>query len=145
MYPDGRKEPPAERSTQGLKEATTHESRATPGEVIVGFHPIVGVVLEYLLTQEGYEVQARERTPIARSGPALVLFAAEDAHGLYVFKARDTDATLENLGSGDTAPLQTVSGIQAFVPMPCGTEDVLRVVRAAGGFDGRRRLRTRTV
>jgi hypothetical protein len=74
-----------------------------------------------------------------------MLVAAGD--GLYVFESRDAASTLEGLDPGAAPSLETllgVTGIQAFVPKPFGAEDVLRVVRAVRGFDGRRRPHSRT-
>jgi hypothetical protein len=133
---------PAERPLGGFEGPPTPER---PRAVIFEPHPAVRVVLEYLLAREGYSVEARGEEPFAAPGPALMLVAAGD--GLYVFESGDAAATLEGLDSGTSSSLETlpgVTGIQAFVPKPFGAGDVLRVVRAVRGFDGRRRPRSQT-
>jgi hypothetical protein len=142
VYPEGQTGLPAGRPRGGFEGPPTPErSRA----VIFEPHPAVRAVLEYLLTREGYSVEASGDTPLAREGPALMLVAAGD--GLYVFESRDAAETLETLDPGTASSFETmcgVTGIQAFVPKPFGAGDVLRVVRVVRGFDGRRRPRSRT-
>ena len=143
MCPEGQRDLPVERPLGGFEGSPTPER---PRAVIVEPHPAVCVVLEYLLAREGYSVEARGEAPFAAPGPALMLVAADD--GLYVFESRDAAAILEGLDPGISSSLEIfsgVKGIQAFVPKPFGARDVLRVVRAVRGFDGRRRPRPRRV
>lgn len=142
MYPEGQPDLPAKRPLGGFEAPPTPER---PRAVIFEPHPAVRVVLEYLLAREGYSVEARGEAPFAAPGPALMLVAAGD--GLYVFESRDAAETLEGMESVVPSSLETlrgVTGIQAFVPKPFGAGDVLRVVRAVKGFDGRKRPRSRT-
>ena len=139
MYPEGQTGLPAERPPGGFGTSSTPER---PRAVIVEPHPAVRAVLEYLLSREGYSVEGGGETPTAAPGPALMLVAAGD--GLYVFESRDAAGALGALHPEPS--LETfagVGGIKAFVPKPFGAEDVLRVVRAVRGFDGRRRPRPR--
>lgn len=113
-----------------------------PRAVIWEPHPAVRAVLEHLLLREGYAVEVcgedREATP----GPALLLAGAEDGSGLHVFRTRDVAGALPRLLGGVAPPgrpgLETF-GIHAFLPKPFGSADVLRVVWAVGGFDGRKK------
>lgn len=139
MYPEGQRDLPAERPPGGFEGSPTPER---PRAVVFEPHPAVRVVLEYLLVREGFRVEARGEAPFAGPGPALMLVAAGD--GLYVFETRDAAATLEGLDPAPASPFSGVTGIQAFVPKPFGAGDVLRVVRAVRGFDGRRRSRSQT-
>lgn len=145
MCPERQRDLPAERPAGGFERSSTtpNISRA----VIVEPHLAVRAVLEYLLAREGYTVEARGEAPFAVPGPALLLVAAEDGSGLYVFESRNAAETLEGLPlDAQTSPeaLSGVTGIQAFVPKPFGAGDVLRVMRAVSGFDGRKRMRSRT-
>ena len=145
MCPERQRDLPPERPVGGFERSST-----TPGisrAVIVEPHPSVRAVLEYLLAREGYTVEARGEAPVAAPGPALLLVAAEDGSGLYVFESRNAAETLEGLPLDvRTSPetLSGVTGIQVFVPKPFGAGDVLRVVRAVRGFDERKRMRSRT-
>jgi hypothetical protein len=142
VYPEGQTDLPAERPLGGFEGPPTSKR---PRAVIFEHHPAVSTVLEYLIASEGYCVETRGEAPFAAPGPALMLVAAGD--GLYVFESRDAASTLEGLDPGAAPSLETllgVTGIQAFVPKPFGAEDVLRVVRAVRGFDGRRRPHSRT-
>jgi hypothetical protein len=145
VYPDGRRELPRERLLRGLKGSSTPET--IPKAVIVEPHPAVRAVLEYLLAQEGYAVEARGNAPFAAPGPALLLVASEDRGGLYIFEAENAAETLEkfSFNARTSEVLSGVSGIQAFVPKPFGAGDVLCVVRAVSGFDSRKRMRAWTV
>jgi hypothetical protein len=139
VYPEGQRDPPIERPAGGFDGSSTPESSRV---VIVEPHPAVRVVLEYLLAREGYTVETPGEAPFA--GPALLLVAAEDGGGLHVFKTRNAAETLEGLSRGahpSPGSLSGITGIQAFVPKPFGAGDVLRVVRAVSGFDGRRRAK----
>jgi hypothetical protein len=145
VYPEGQRDLPAERPLGGFERPST--PKKTPRAVILEPHPAVRAVLEYLLTQEGYAVEARGEAPFAALGPALLLVATEDRGGLYVFESRDAAETLEGLSHDwRTFPeeLSGVAGIRVFVPKPFGARDVVRVVRVVSGFDGRRRVRSRT-
>jgi len=107
-------------------------------------HPAVRTVLEYLLSREGYAVEAvaTEEPFVAAPGPALLLVAAGDGGGLHVFLTEDVSETLggfvADIGKPPVA-FSGATGIQAFLPKPFGVEDVLRVVGVVGGFEGRRR------
>jgi hypothetical protein len=136
VYPEGQPDLPARRPDGGFEVRQPPKGRA----VIFEPHPAVRVALEYLLSREGYSVDARGEGPFAVAGPALMLVAVED--GLYVFVSQDAAGTIEGLSPRILSPLETLSeitGIRAFVPKPFGAGDVLRVVRMVKGFDGRRR------
>lgn len=79
MYPEGQPDLPARRPDGGFEVRQPPKGRA----VIFEPHPAVRVALEYLLSREGYSVDARGEGPFAVAGPALMLVAVED--GLYVF------------------------------------------------------------
>jgi DNA-binding response OmpR family regulator len=111
-------------------------------------HPAVQAVLEHLLLREGYAVETRgdaseaalRQTP-GRT-PVLLLVGAENGDGLYVFQTRDVAGVLAALlGGAEVSQCSNLSafGIHAFVPKPFGIVDILRVVRAVGGFDGRKK------
>jgi FixJ family two-component response regulator len=109
-------------------------------------HPAVLTVLEYLLVREGYAVEAfaTEEPFVAVPGPALLLVAVGD--GLYVFLSEDVSETLGGFvpgTGGSPVAFSGATGIQAFLPKPFGVEDVLRVVKMVGGFEGRRREHSR--
>ncbi len=72
-------------------------------------------------------------------GPALLLVG--DLSGLHVFEALDAAGVLARILAGEAPKDLAIEarGICAFVPIPFGSGDVLRVVRAVGVFDGRRR------
>jgi hypothetical protein len=144
VYPEGQSDLPAERPVGGFERSSTPKTFRV---VIVEPHPAVRVVLEYLLAREGYTVETREEASCAAPGPTLLLIAAEDGSGLHVFESGNAAETLAQLPRGDRASpgaLSGVTGIHAFVPKPFGTGDVLRVVRAVSGFDGRGRVRSQT-
>lgn len=110
--------------------------------VIFESHPTVATVLEHLLRREGYAVELWTMTRPVAAGPALLLASAEDRGGLYVFEVHDVARTLQELSGGGGGLAQSLSlaeGIHAFLPEPFGAADVLRVVRAVSGFDGRRK------
>jgi hypothetical protein len=112
--------------------------------VIFESHLAVRVVLEYLLLREGYSVDSRGEAPFAVAGPAHVLVG--DEAGLYVFVSGNVVGTIKGLDpelSYSPGTFAEVIGIRVFVPKPFGAGDVLRVVRAVRGFDGRRRPRSR--
>ncbi len=112
--------------------------------VIVESHPAVQAVLEHLLIREGYAVEACSEASEVAPGrtPVLLLMGVEDGDGLYVFQTREVAGVLAALtkdaelsgGAGLAA-----FGIHAFVPKPFGMVDILRVVRAVGDFDGRKK------
>ena len=144
MYPDGQNEPAAGRPTGGLWVSPTPETagkRGNPRAFVVEPQPAVRAVLEYLLVREGYAVEAvaAVEAGLVTPGPALLVLADEDGGGLHVFESRDAAEDLRK------APLRArePTGILAFLPKPFGVADVLRVVRAVRGFDGRRRERPR--
>jgi hypothetical protein len=155
VYPEGQRDLPVERPIWAPEGPPTPEFRKVR-TVILEPHPAVRAVLEYLLTQEGHAVEARESyTPPAgpgagpgtEPGPALFLVAAEDGGGLYVFGSRNAAETLEELSAGAKPSLEGlagVTGMQAFVPKPFGAGDVLRAVRMVRSYDGRRRNRSET-
>lgn len=107
-------------------------------------HPTVRVVLEYLLTREGYAVKVGEAPFPVAPGRALLLVAATDGGGLYAYvsdNAAEARAEIEPGTAGSFENLSGTRGIEAFLPKPFGMEDVLRVVRLVDGFDGRRARR----
>ena len=115
--------------------------------MIVEPHPAVQAVLEHLLIREGYAVEARGEAPGVAPGrmpgltPVLLLVGAEDGDGLYVFQTRDVAGVLATLTEGAELPgglNLPVFGIHAFLPKLFGILDILRVVRAVGGFDARK-------
>ena len=148
MCPEGQRGLPKERPPWALEPLPTLGPRNTSRALVVEPHPAVRTVLEYLLGREGYavEVFATEEPFVAVPGPALLLVAAGDGGGLYVFLSEDVSETLGGFGPGASrSPLafSGATGIQAFLPKPFGVEDVLRVVRVVGGFEGRRREHSR--
>lgn len=148
MSPEGQRGLPRERPPWALEPLTTLEPRDTSRALVVEPHPAVRAVLEYLLVREGYSVEAfaTEEPFVVAPGPALLLVAAQDGGGLYVFLSEDASETLDGFAAGTGRSLVDLSGatgIQAFVPKPFGVEDVLRVVRMVGGFEGRRREHAR--
>jgi len=122
--------------------------------IIVEPHPAVQAVLEHLMLREGYLVEAFGKVSEASPGqtpvlapPVLLLVSAGGDDGLYVFRTRDVTGVLAAL-DGETKPSEIVSsagwdlsafGIHAFVPKPFGIVDILRVVRAVGDFDERKK------
>ena len=108
--------------------------------MILEDNPSICAALEYLMLREGYVVELlREGSPTA-PGPALLLAGAADRSGLNVFKVRNVaPVSGKLLGSGlpEVLPFQA-EGIRAFVPIPFGSKDVLRVVRAVDGFGVRK-------
>ena len=98
MYTDGRRELPRERLLRGLMGSST--PGVIPRAVIVEPHPALRAVLEYLLAQEGYAVEAGGEAPFAEPGPALLLVASEDGGGLYIFEAEKAAETLEKFSPG---------------------------------------------
>ncbi len=122
--------------------------------IIVEPHPAVQAVLEHLLLREGYLVEAFGKVSEASLGqtsvlapPVLLLVGAGNGDGLYVFRTRDVAAVLAVL-DGEPEPSEAVLpagcnlsafGIHAFVPKPFGIVDILRVVRAVGDFDERKK------
>ena len=103
--------------------------------VIVARSPILSVALEHLLVREGYEVGA----PEAFSGPVMLLAGAPNG-GFHVFETRDPAGAVAEISNGELrgAPSRA-TGVHAFLPEPFGAWDVVRVVRAVGGFDGRKK------
>ena len=152
MYPEGQRDLPVERPIGGLKGPLSPEFRKTSRAVIVEPHPAVRAVLEYLLAREGYVVETHGEPLLAPpsappGGPALLLVAAEDGDGIYVFESRDDSEILRELRLGAKSSLETlagVTGMQVFLPKPFGARDVMRVVRMVSGFDGRRGNRSET-
>lgn len=113
-----------------------------PRAVIWEPHPAVRAVLEHLLLREGYVVEVCGDDREAAPGPALLLAGAEDGSGLHVFRTRDAAGALPRLSGGvglPGVPGLEAFGIHVFLPKPFGSADVLRVVWAVGGFDGRKK------
>ena len=111
-------------------------SGVVPRAVILENNPSICVALEYLMLREGYVVELLREGSLTAPGPALLLAGAADRSGLDVFKVRDVAPVLEKLlenGPLEVLPVQA-EGIRAFVPIPFGSKDVLRVVRAVDGF-----------
>lgn len=146
VYPDGWREAPAERPTGALDGPPTPGIPRTPATyraVILEPNPAARSVLEYLLVREGFRTEAHAEARFAEPGPALLLMAARD--GLYVVESRDAAATLAEMDAATRASsrdLEGIAGLRAFLPKPFGARDVLRVVRAVNGSDGRDRTGT---
>lgn len=104
--------------------------------MILEDYPAICVALEHLMLREGYEVELLQGGHSATPGPALLLTGARDLSGLYVYKVRDVATVVEKLWGDELleVPHDQTEGIRAFVPIPFGTKDVLRVVRAVGEF-----------
>lgn len=130
--------------------------------IVVEPHPAVQAVLEHLLLQEGYVVEAfgeayeaipgqtpKQEPRPAPISPVLLLVGTGSGDGLYVFRTRDVARVLVALAANtEPEPSEVVGyrgadlsafGIHAFVPRPFGIADILRVVRAVGDFDERKR------
>lgn len=109
--------------------------------VLLEDHPALGAVLEHLLSREGYEVELLEAGSRARPGPALLMVDDEERGGLHILRVRDAEKALERVSAEGSAGTSSVEaeGVRAFVPVPFGSGDVLRVVRAVSGFDGRKK------
>jgi CheY-like chemotaxis protein len=110
--------------------------------VIVEWHPAVQAVLEHMLLQEGYTVKTYgEAAQVApERAPVLLLVSAKEGDGLYVFRTHDVSGVLAMLSEGAnlSGPTLSAFGIYAFLPKPFGIVDILRIVCAVGGFDGRK-------
>lgn len=93
------------------------------------------------MQREGYAVELLREGSSANPGPALLLAGARDLSGLYVFKVRDVAVALEEFLENEllSSPHSHTEGIRAFVPIPFGSDDVLRVVRTVGEFGIRER------
>ena len=104
--------------------------------MILEDHPAICVALEHLMSREGYAVELLQEGYPTASGPALLLAGTRDLSGLYVYKVRDVATALEKLSGGEflEVPHDHTEGIRAFVPIPFGSKDVLRVVRAVSEF-----------
>ncbi len=113
-----------------------------PRAVIREPHPAMRAVLKHLLLREGYAVEVCGEDREAAPGPTLLLAGAEDGSGLYMFRTRDAAGALPRLSGGVDLPGEPgleAFGIHAFLPKPFGSADVLRVVWAVGGIDGRKK------
>ncbi len=88
------------------------------------------------MAREGYVVELPQEGHSPAPGPALLLTGTGDRSGLYVYKVRDVAKALEKLSGGEflEVPHGHTKGIRAFVPIPFGSKDVLRVVRAVSEF-----------
>lgn len=131
-----------ERPATGLEGLPTSKFSGTRRRaVILEDHPAIGAVLEHLLSREGYAVELLGEGSRAEPGAALLLAGDAEHSGLHVFEVRDAPEALKRIFAGE--PLKDFAletgGIRAFVPVPFGSGDVLRVVRAVSGFDRRRR------
>ena len=104
--------------------------------VILEDHPAICVALEHLMNREGYAVELLQEGHSTAPGPALLLTEAGDRSGLYVYKVRDVATTVEKLFEKEflEVPHAHTESIRAFVPIPFGSKDVLRVVRAVSEF-----------
>ncbi|QIN77335.1 hypothetical protein GBA65_01075 [Rubrobacter marinus] len=101
--------------------------------------PRLRAAIEQALRGEGYRV-VDGGLPGGSEGTVILL--AGDGDGLHVLEARDVAGALVDLCGGQGMPRGVKSpalGIHAFLPRPFGAADVLRVARAVGGFDPRRR------
>ncbi|MGF1472772.1 MAG: hypothetical protein ACFB50_13665 [Rubrobacteraceae bacterium] len=102
-------------------------------------HPAISAALEHLMVREGYAVELLERDSTVSPGPALLLLGDEDRSGLYVLKVRDVAAAMKEFFAGELLenPYPRTEGIRAFLPIPFGSKDVLKVVRAVSDFGTR--------
>lgn len=91
------------------------------------------------MVREGYAVELLERDSTVSPGPALLLLGDEDRSGLYVLKVRDVAAAMKEFFAGELLenPYPRTEGIRAFLPIPFGSKDVLKVVRAVSDFGTR--------
>jgi DNA-binding response OmpR family regulator len=120
-----------------------------PPAIVVDPHPAVRIVLEYLLSGEGYAVETWAELSEARPGPgpALVLLSPGEEGGLCVFEARDAAETLralDRVSEVSTESVRRAVGVWSYIPEPFGVSDVLRVVSAVSGFDARRKTSGQT-
>lgn len=145
MFPEGHHGLKNGSPPGGPKTPPVRDSRGAGRVVVREPHPAIRSVLEYLLSRQGYAVEVAGPAAV-EPGPALVLAAAGDGGGLYVFECGDAAEALERApGDEPMEAFSGVTGVRAFLPKPFGADDVLRVVRAVEGFDGRRRERSRSV
>lgn len=90
------------------------------------------------MRREGYEVElVRERSAVT-GGPALLLAGTADHSGLFISKVRDVAETLDEILGGGLTRLVRTDGMWTFLPVPFGSNDVLRVVWAVSDFRERR-------
>jgi DNA-binding response OmpR family regulator len=154
VYQEVHRGRPSEHLVEGLVESFPPKIRPVPESrpvheaqqgraVIVERHPAVQAVLEHTLLQEGYAVktygEAAQVTP--ERAPVLLLVGAENGEGLYVFRTHDVSGVLATLSEGANLSGSTLStfGIHAFLPKPFGIVDILRIICAVAGFDGRKK------
>lgn len=158
MYSEVQRDRSLERPDEGLAGSSPLKLERTPGArpspetmwgdraIIVEPHPAVQAVLEHLLLWEGYVVETfgepSKALPDPSPGltlPILLLVGEESGDGLFVFRTRDVAGVLAALNGGPPNVFNlSAFGIHAFVPKPFGIVDILRVVRAVGGFDERK-------
>ncbi|MBA4116564.1 MAG: hypothetical protein H0X71_09070 [Rubrobacter sp.] len=166
MYSKVQRDRSLERSEKGLAGFSPFKPKRTPGvhpspeitrrerAIIVEPHPAVQAVLEHLLLREGYLVEAFGKFSAALPGqtpvlapPVLLLVGTGGGDGLYVFRTRDVAGVLAALdGEPELSEIVpsagwdlSAFGIHAFVPKPFGIVDILRVIRAVGDFDERKK------
>ena len=145
MFPGGQRGLTKGSPPGGPEARPVRKLRGVYRAVVREPHPAIRSVLEYLLSRQGYAVEVAGVAAI-EPGPALVLVSAGDGGGLYVFECDDAAEALERTSGDDSLEaFSGVTGVRAFLPKPFGADDVLRVVRAVDGFDGRRRERSRSV
>ncbi len=130
-----RREPGRHDATGRLAGHTAPDRQAVVAEPC----PRLRAAIEHALRGEGYRVLDGS---LSSDSEEPVILLAGDGDGLHVLEARDVAGALMDLcGSpgmlrGEGSP---ALGIHDFVPRPFGAADVLRVARAVGGFDPRRR------
>lgn len=127
----------SDRAAEDFVQPPTPDIAECPRRVVIfETHPAIGAALEHLMLREGYVVELVEKRSAVTPGPALLLAGSGDYSGLYVVKARDVTATLYELFDGESMENSKArsEGVSAFLPIPFGSEDVLRVVRAVSGF-----------
>ncbi len=145
MFPEGQRGLVKGSPRGGPEVRPVGEFRGVGRAVVREPHPAIRGALEYLLSRQGYDVEVAGVAAV-EPGPALVLVSAGDGGGLYVFECGDAAEILERASGDDSLEaFSGVTGVRAFLPKPFGADDVLRVVRAVDGFDGRRRERSRPV
>jgi CheY-like chemotaxis protein len=145
MSPEDRRTRLVESSIADPGKLARHQYRGTRRALVIDRNPVVQASLEHILAQERYEVEAPQdgASVSYHPGPVLCLVGARDESGLHVFTAPDTAPAILDLPVSRTGERASSGrdGIRAFIPKPFGIADVLRVVWAVGGFDGRRRTR----
>lgn len=142
MQPYGQRDPEKDRPGEiGGRIFSSPAGAKTLRALILEENPAIGAALEHLMLREGYLVELLREGEPAKPGPALLLAEARDRSGLYVFKVEEVSVALHELSGGELLEHSRnyTEGIRAFIPIPFGSKDVLRVVRAVDEF-GRREV-----